>query len=428
MKRTARQKNSIIISFISTIIVFFIWVYLLIFNIYPSIISIELIKDETSQTQKKINEFNKNWLSYKDFIWLKWELDINNDKDSINFVYLSKLFEKVDEDFYEKYFKNDTKKSYEDFLSQRKIELEEKRKENSTWIWDKLKRVLPNYSSNSVIIDKDHDVLTDYIFISFLENFFKNFNIEYSWDLSINQIESLEKWSEDLETSLFYIPYTFSITWTKRDVINFIRYFENVWSIKTNWNDLDLYNDKIIFDKFGNEIYIWNDINYADYNIFNNQFADIESVIFNSYIDSSEVTRKKWIWLIAFIMNDSQQSEEEIKAEISVRFYTIWAQNYKIKEYVNIVLANYDWFIAALSKEVKKPELVNSKETSKIVKLRKMIKILETIKEFTAEVNNLKKQIAKNENLNEAYRAAQKYEEMIDRYIWIVWSWIYTKK
>jgi hypothetical protein len=46
-----------------------------------------------------------------------------------------------------------------------------------------------------------------------------------------------------------------------------------------------------------------------------------------------------------------------------------------------------------------------------------MIKILETIKEFTAEVNNLKKQIAKNENLNEAYRAAQKYEEMIDRYI-----------
>lgn len=425
MKRTNRQKNSIIVWFLFSLWITILSIYFVIYNIVPSIKNIEKQKEETKILQDRFEEISKKGLSFEDFNSLKGVLD-SKDEDIQDVNYLKKLISKLDKDFFETSFTNTWSIHYGQFLIKKEKELEQENNVSSS-IKKDLMNILPNYSSNSLIF-KDEEVLTDFKFINFLEELFDSFDLEYTWDLWIKNLANYDNDGWDLDTSIFYIPLEFKVSWKKFDIINFLHYFENVWYIKINDNQLGLYMDDFIYSNFWAKVLVGDNKYSEDYNIYNNQLADISEIKMVDYIDSSYKIRDKETTFTDFIKQDLGQKNEKYEIQIWIRFYTLWAQNYKIREYIEKVLTNYNGLLSAVSSKLKNADLVRSKESKDLILLNKLKDLNEYLLTFKKEVANIKKKLAKAEDLNGIYKEVLKYDTIIDNSLVILWEDIYKKQ
>jgi len=436
MKRTNREKSSIMVWFIFTIIVFLLSALYLLFSLYPSYLGIEQIKLDVIEKQDKINKLSKIGLSYKDFKKLSTSyLNSKNKeitkKEIPEIEYKKKLLLKTDKYFYKKnYLWNTWSTSYSNFLDSTNILLQKELKQNAIWLEKKIVNILPHYSSNYVYSQKESD-LTDFKFTNYLENLFEKFNLEYNGSLWINNIESYYKWDWDLDTSIFYVPMSFNLKWRKKDIINFIHYIENVWNlyIKDKTDDvLVLYNDSFITDDFGKKIILEDNVNSDLYNIYNHQLSDISYIKMSNYIDSSYLIRDKKENLWDFIKTDKNQKNEKFSIDIGINFYTVWAKNYEIKNSINAIIKNYNWLLLTISSMLKDSNLVKSKKTRDKIKLKKLKDLFKTLDKDRAKVNWIKKKMTKKSNLRELYKEAIIYDKIIKRSSFVAWEKIYPKK
>lgn len=359
-----------------TIMIMFALIFLL--YIYPNIEEIQNEKNEVKGIVDNYENIKLKWISYEDFRAQK--LSWSKLKD----LYLQNILKEVDINFYKNNFENAWKENFDTFMTNKQKEINEK-KNNPDFInsLELNKKILPSYTES--YNQDDSWIMTDFKFITYVESILHTFNLEPSdkgiwiWDLNLlpkyNITSETKSW---LESNIYYIPYTFNITWLKKDVVDFIYFLENVWSVTL----LDNQWIKVGNDSFINKSLDW----FWWNNILENPIIDIQSIDFPKYFNS-----------LSTVNNDSNfleflkktQWNEKISVMIDVRFYVKWLPEYKVKESVMTLSSSYDSLLQDYTNLMTKNKQSWTIPSEDLVNVEKWLKYLQElgdkIKELKAD-------------------------------------------
>jgi hypothetical protein len=138
----------------------------------------------------------------------------------------------IESTFYSKHFKNDTNKTFLEFLEIKKEEfnnpiLQQRFKQKQ----EQIVQLLPTYSE--VYLEENNNLLSDFKFINYIEALLQTFSLDYSNEIGLKDVILLEEYSDNeskskLNTSIYYIPVSLDIKGTKYNIINFLYFLEKV--------------------------------------------------------------------------------------------------------------------------------------------------------------------------------------------------------
>lgn len=411
MKRTKRQENWIVIHFTFFLILFLGLIFYFISSVFPSIREIEIKKNSSVEIYNSLGKIEKDGLTL-------WEFKKNVNEtvlktmtwSKFDSVYLQEILKELKPNFYNEFFKNNTKLSYDEFISNLSSsdteKLEFKKKQAIIY------NILPIYSES--FSDEEIETLTDYKFINYIESIWETFNINFNnpiWIKNVVLLDDFSTWIGDssLETNIYYIPLNLDISWTKKSILEFLYFIENVWNLKIEEDNIFINNEiDDDFLSFKNRV-LKGQRKTKEYNIFNNQIIDISSIEFTDYIDSSFDNTEKEANLIAYIKNN--QWEEEYKVNVSLEFYVKGIPMYKLEEYIKAFLARYLEMNTAVNKELKNTDI-------SWIKRGKLIKISNTLKQlWSRTINDIEKSLDTKKDIEKVYNQAQEFNKVFDEYL-----------
>jgi len=404
-------------------ILIFSWIiFMLNSYFYPEYKKIEDKKTDLENIKNEKLELSKYWLKYE-----KFKLLFNKNKKT-NWEYINNIYSDPTKEFKSTYISNLVSSwtgSYNDFILKLDEKIEERKEDLSkSNIKEVVEKILPFYKSSSNFKDK---WITDFEFINYIENILYNFQLEYEWNIWItNLVSEEEKNNKQKNSELSWNIYSFNlplkITWTKRDIINFLYYIENIWSVSftKKWDSIKIkemsYYNVLIDNKWKTKNNDFKDME-AIFNwkkdIFNNILVTIDSINFNDYIDNSLQIRKiKKESFISFLKK--WQWDEEYNIDIKLKFYVKWQEIIKIKNYINKTINRYNIIKTSLFSWIKYWKNIKTKKTnsinysikqiekysSYILSIDKDIKELSDSKKIKNEIWNLYK---KSENYNRIF-------------------------
>lgn len=400
MKRSKRQENSIIIHFVLYFILVVVLVVYAISTLYPKIVVIENDKTSALSTFENYKKIEREGISMEDFKSL-----VGGNQTKV----LEEIIASMSDGFFDENLHNKWSETYETFLSNKTKELnaaesDDLLTENNA----KVLTVLPLYSEES--IDLWEFSLTDYKFVNYVESIVESFNFSTNSSIGIWKINLLEdfavgntKW-ESLDSNIYYIPLTLILKGTKESIIDFLYFVENVWGISVDDNKIMINDDQEFLEKNGiPKVLEWEKIS-KDYNIFNHQIVDIKKLEMQEYIDSSYTSRGEEEF-IKFLL--SSQGNEKFEIKVDLMFYVKGQPAYKIEEYILSVMWKHketQWLVA---KELKREDLRRIDE----IRLKKSEV---TLQQLSKELNLMRKELSKKENLEELFKKAIKYDELIN--------------
>ena len=362
----------------------------------------EIIKEEKLELSESVVEYQtsiEEWIEFSNFKTQK--KDFNWNKNLENIVSL------LEKDFYSLSFQNIDGEydDFNEFIENKKQETLERTKSGAEQEMKEIvNTVLPSYSIYDLWQETDQD-FSELQFINYVEKIMQTFNLEYDWDIGMEEVLPLVEDSQEnvkdkeptdeelLASKIFYIPLKFEITWNKASIIDFLYFVEKVWQVEAKDWTLWVYSDT--FFEANKDLYRNSDMTLewdtrtSDYNPYLNQIIDIESLTFKSYI----YEKKDWDTRNAFIANLRKLPQwfEDFEAEVVLRFYVKWVSDYQVEEkYKNIV----QWIVnkktqidtatkqlAGLSIKQKTPEIVLL--TKRLVSYKSTISMLEeNLKKF----------------------------------------------
>lgn len=255
--------------------------------------------------------------------------------------------------------------------------------------------------------------MTDLWFINYVERILKTFSIKTTskiWLWNITPLDSKNKNNKDLSSEIFYSDLNLDLTGRKSDILEFLYFINNVWSIEIQ-NNKNIQDIAFYKDNFLNKVLAWDkkDINY---NIYKNPIIDIQNINLNKYIDDSgSLIRKEALtttqWLIAFI-KELPSANEEFNVELTLRFYFRGYPNYKIENYAQSIVNKYE----ELSSDIKKSILQASKyhwikTNPKILTISSILENLDSyMTDNQGKIKNLKANLNKKQDLVNIYHTA----------------------
>lgn len=403
MSKTKREQNTVIIYFWFYLLLSIVLVFTFISFIFPSIKEIETIKVSALDTYNAIQRVEKEWVSFDEFNQnISW-LWVSKD------LYLSQILKNVDSTFYNDNIKNTTDKKYSQFID----ELSKKYSDTSSFDAkiENISKILPVYSEG--ISDLGENFLSDYKFINYIESIAETFNISFPNSIWISEVSILEDYSiwvgdTSLEKNIFYIPLSLDITWTKESIINFLYFAQNIWSIKVDGDNIEVINtlDKD-FSDFKNKV-LKGQVKTPDYNIFNNQIFDIESINFADYIDSSFDINNTTDSFINYIRNT--QWNERYNAKVKLRFYVKWIPMFKIEKFIQDFVVEFN----SINQEVLKSLWRQDINPAKRQKLQEIKASLDQLQ--TGVLLNIQKSINTKVDIDKSYMSVTKYNLTLKEY------------
>lgn len=348
IKRKIKQNTSTIIlnSVIALIALAFLYNFVWAFD------EISLKKEETKNIIDKYNNTYLNWFTYEDF-------KVKNTNQSLNLLLWNNKDWKIKK-FYEEIFKKDASfKDYKTFLdSKEKFLAEQSNKLEIKNRNEKISTLIPNYQE-WVYTEGN---LTDLDFISYVESIIRGFSLtNKTSNISITSVSPLDFDSKDtLSSQIFYIPLSLELSWTSKNIKDFLHFARNIWQINIKWNNFDIDNDwKVRLSNIS-------DLNFKNkFNIYNNHIFSVENI---------EIPK-------LFDINSSSLDEYDIKVEL--RFYVRGLPIYKIEDEIKKVVLSFK----DLEKNIKTK--LNDKNISSVKK--------EKIKSLSIYMEDLKKEALKLE-------------------------------
>lgn len=414
MEKNKRTKNSILLWFIGSLFLSLILISIILLKLKPDIEEIESMKLDLKTDYDYFISTSTKWISFNDFkSVVNWNHDIKKD------LYITSVVNSIDEDFYSKNLTNNTQSSFDDYISKKQKDLSP-REVKVYWKEEKINKVLPIYTDDARFLSKW--VMKDFYLVNNIESLFKTFELSYWNKISINNIspvpwfesskiseplnpdsqenndwvsnESLPKAkiTDWIQSDIFFIPMTINISWTKYDLQNFLHYLENVWSFNVVWNDIKFYNDDFIKNKSWEKVVLYNDDfkDIKDYNIYNNQLVNITSVKFDD----------------KFIDNNVSWSEV-IALDVDVEFFVKWIPHYKMQEFVNKFLANYNDFSNLVNKKL--IAIKNSNIPDDKLREEKFLKVKNYLSTMDSEVKLISTDLWNIDNLESIYKKSLEY-------------------
>jgi len=399
MKKTKREKNSIILTSLLAIIIFLWFVYLSYSYLYKNIALIEEQKDSFKMIVDEYNKVKKSWLSLKE---IKLSLSASTEetpkfiKDFLNEKTNTDMIKKIPQSFYDKNFINTWSSDYIGFLD-KKLKTLQSSDLKSSFIetQEKIFTVLPIYSDKANFYTNKS--ITNFSFISNIENMLRKYNLQTNSELWISSLISvknsqLNEKNQNLEEGIYYIPLNLKLEWSKKNILNFLDYIQDSWSIKyIDWN-LDILNT--------------------------NQISDIPSLSMKEYIDSSTINEDSSnIIELKDLIKNTYQSQEKFEIDVDLRFYVIWIPAYKVKIEVSKVIwkdskEDFNYF------NIKNRTSKILKQTEKFWESNYRVKQLKNINsylnEITKDIQTLSSSLNKNSWLEQAFESSQKYKNIFE--------------
>ena len=397
MKRTVRERNSIIITFVFYLILVIILILFSAFDIADKLDKISVQKVETNKLYKEIGLIEKEWLSFDEFkAHATW-----TEKDQ-------EIIKSLTQDFYNKHLKNNIGESFDEFINKKTEELNSP--DNKKLIDEnksQIVNILPTYSEDN--IDVLWNNLTDYKFVNYVESIFETFWLSTDSAIGIWKVTLLDEYAvstskwDTLESSIYYIPLSINLRWTKKNIVDFLYFIEKVWTIEIKDKELTIVKDDwTLSTGWASRILVW-DKNKEWYNIFEHQIIDISSITMTNYIDSSYESRRNQD-LIDFIKQKQWNDDFEIK--VNLRFYVKWQPKYVVLDFINTVTSNFQKVNVAINKKVSSGSI----KWSELLRLKKQQNLL---KGLSSKVINLKKELRKQKDLESVYKKAIAINELI---------------
>lgn len=368
-------------------IVFIAFLITLIYYILPNTSEISSQKEKLNENINYFNKISKSWISFSDF-------KSTQNNVSINDSYAKNLVNTMDSDFFVNNFTNNTRENYLSFLDNLKVQtLKEYNSPEFLAKKNELDAILPIYSDSSSVFMEN--LMDDSKFLNNIENLLDKFNLVSSdsiniWNMILAEWDerTTKKTSKDLtESEIYYFDIPLNITWTKKDVINFIHYLENVGSININWENIISYKDNFISTNFS---YNW-------------QIAEIEKIDIANYIDSDNSTIINSQDPINFIKNT--QWQERFDVSLSVRFFVKWLAWYKVQEFVKNTYSEFNDLSKNINKSLKTIDQKDPNLLQIFSKLNQIKRFVETIKK---DADDLMKKANKREDLRNTYNKMYK--------------------
>lgn len=381
----------VILSFILSIIVFIILLLLSLY-VYKEVLKVQETKSDFNKVLNSYNSIKKKGLSYDDFTVLIKRKNFESEDllKELNDEYTASLLEKIDKNFYDSSFINTWNVSYIKFLENTKTQIEESNiKEDYIAKEKQILSILPMYVSEGEFYTEDW--LTDFKFINYIENLLRKFNLVTSSSIWISEIKLVSnnlKSEKDInlqDSGVYYTPLKLNLVWTKANILKFLNYVNQVWSV------IEENGDIIIKD--------------------NNQITEITSVKMKYYIDDSNLIDKKD--LLDLIINWTQSNDKyEIEAELN--FYVVWVPLYKIKEEVEKVIwktskEKYNYYVLESSVQQKIEKLLNTNDRFYLNNLDKINTYLGTIKK---DIITISWKVNKWENLEKEFKKVLEYKDI----------------
>ena len=393
MIEKTKRPSYILTWFIFSTVIMVVFLSFLVFFIYPKINEINLQKIDTKTKVENYENLKKKWITFEEFTELKRSYKTD--------LYNISLLQKINKTFFGTYFTNN--KSWEDFNTffTKKINEINKLQDNENFkkAQESYKNILPTYVEDNYENENADGVMTDFKFVTYIESILYTFNLDIpNKNLNVWNLNVLPDYGNDnatpLDTTIFYIPYKFDVTWKKSDVLDFIYFLENVGSIKINteWN-VEVQDDNFIKKAL---------LGFDNWKIFENQIIDIEKIQITDYIDSWLQDKEKNETLMDYIKRT--QWGEKVTISIDVRFYVKWVPNYKIMESIEKLDTRYK----AIKEEYGK--LKNDKNLTEDEKII-LDKWLAYLKELDASILTIKKE---KTDLNKTYKKVLEVNKLLD--------------
>lgn len=403
MKTSKRERNFIVFTFGFYVIVFIILLIYTFTYFIPNIKEIETKKQELRILYNTKSELEKKWLLYSDFKSLN-----QSTKDK----YLISILSSIDKDFYDKNFINTWDSNYESFISNKIVDINSwENNDKLKLLNSKISKILPSYLKDYSWANKD--TLTNFKYINYLESIFQTFWLKTTDSLWITNIELLTDYNQMdwknnnwLDVNLFSIPLKLTLKWKKDWIVNFLHFAKYVWKIELNNDSSDfyVYKDKFLKTKYWDIILKWIPYdNLSSYNIYENQLFEIDYIKLKNNIDSSN--NFKWNLELADYIKNSQ-ANEDYEIEVLLKFYIKWIQQYELSTFITNLLDKYTQLTNEVNKKVKDPK------TNKydIVTYKNIAKYLN---DLNSDMQNLKKELAKNQNLEQLYSKIVKHKNSL---------------
>lgn len=400
MKRSIREKNSIVISLLFYLILV---VWLILFFLLNTLSDIKEIWDKKIKTEnifKDTINIEKNWLNYQEF---KSMTNNNTLKGK-----WKEILNSISKDFYDENFKNTTGKWFDYFIKSKINDLNSEK--NSNLIKENEKQIisiLPTYSEWNINIWNKN--LSNFEFINYIESIIESFNLNADWSYGIWKVIMLKDYdiwnskSESLDSNIYYIPISMNVSWTKSDILDFLYFIENVWTIKVDNNKILINNDSTQLDNdWFKKILAWDKYS-ENYNIFEHQIIDISNIKMPEYIDSSYSSR----WdekLVDFIKGNQWNEKYDIK--VNLRFYIKWQAKYIVLNFINWVLNNYKAVNSKINTTISKWKI-------KWIELLNLKKDQNLLKNLNIKIIALNKALRSGKNLENTYKSAIAISDLI---------------
>lgn len=385
-------------------VIFFIFLLFIFFYLLPQY---SIYKENKNSLFSNINEYeniNKNWLSYSNF---KSTIP-SDDKVLVN------IANQMWEDFYNSSLKNTGSWNYLSFLDQKESFINDLKKK---WIIEdrenKLSKILPFYVEWS----NQEWSITELGFINYIETLLRTFSLRTNSEIWITNISPVEADSKNTSSEIFYTDLALKLEWKKTDILDFLYFIQNVWNISIenmNWTQyINVHNDKVVNKTIVSQR---RDLRY---NVYENQIADVISIDFSKYIDTSTDIRsesqKSLEWFISFVRN-SPESSDTFTIDSNIRFYFRWLPTYKIEMFVDDILKQYN----QLSKNIETS--LNKSQNRKLINLNSdIITVISNLRSLDTFMKNLKEKhdkmrwlLNKRQNLENLYYQALDFKYDLD--------------
>lgn len=400
-KLTKRMKSSLIQIAGANIFLCLLFIWVLIFFSYPRISIIENQKDQLLSSYEELQKIKKSGISFQN---LQKQAAESITEQSFAQV----LLESVSENFYNTYFLNAKESTYEKYLDElekniveTKISPEYKEK------IEVFNTILPYYSPKIQINDES---LTDIHFINYVEKMLYSFNLQSEGDIGIWNIQKVNQNTispNSLDEAIYKIPLDLEVTGNKGDFADFIHFLENVWNIKIQDNQVEVYEDEFISKVIPgrNE--------WEEYNIYENQIVDIESVVLREYPDSSSIKSEEDLVSRLKI----EQSREKIEWEIQLNFYVSGLPWYKIEWFISDFLIRFDTVKDEINTNIwmYETEIYKFSEGKHIQALSSLKSLASLIISFEEDIWNIRAQLARGENIWELYDRVVLYSDQLEK-------------
>ena len=399
MKRTTREKNTIIITFIFYFILILGVIWIILFNTIWKISEVEAKKIDTQKLYEELSKIKKEWINFNEFK----NISTDNETDKV-------ILSNITSDFYNKYLKNNWSTDFDTFINKKKKELNS---EENIKLIEKNKsqiiNILPTYSENNINIWWDK--LSDFKFVNYIESIVDSFNLSIWWSIGIWNVVLLDEyavssnWWDSLESSIFYIPLNITVKGTKSNIIDFLYFIEHVWNIEINNNKINVVRDykNFLSVNWFPKILSW-DKYIKDYNIFENQITDISKISIPEYIDWSYISRGDKDF-VDFIKKTQWNDEFEVK--VNLNFYVKWQPKYEILKFIKSVTNNFK----LLNSKVNQLISWNKVKWAKLIDLKKKQNLL---KNLNTKVVNINKELRKQKDLEQIYKNAIEINKFIE--------------